>query len=151
MEEISAELELQPPTISHHLRRLKELDLVTMRTEGNLHYYSLNRDTMRSLAKRLLEVEQTTRSTFDESADAYSRKVMKTFVPDGKIKALPASAKKRMVILKWLVEKFEQGRKYSEKELSEIIKEYHPDYAALRRYMVDEGLMKRADGIYWRV
>jgi len=26
----------------------------------------------------------------------------------------------------------------------------HPDHAALRRYLVDEGFLERAGGIYWR-
>ena len=29
--------------------------------------------------------------------------------------------------------------------------EYLPDFAALRRYMVDEGMLARKDGVYWLV
>lgn len=31
-----------------------------------------------------------------------------------------------------------------------MLQMYHPDHAALRRYLVDEGFMTRADGVYWR-
>jgi len=27
---------------------------------------------------------------------------------------------------------------------------FHADYAALRRYLVDEGMLSRAEGVYWR-
>jgi hypothetical protein len=27
---------------------------------------------------------------------------------------------------------------------------FHPDFAALRRYLVDEGFLTREDGVYWR-
>ena len=27
---------------------------------------------------------------------------------------------------------------------------YHPDYAALRRYLVEEDFLARENGVYWR-
>jgi len=149
VEEIAAELELQPPTISHHLAKLKSLDLVTMRRDGNVHYYRLNKESLLALSKRFFEGDRPVTIAADEG-DAYARKVLRVFVPDGTIKELPASPKKRLIVLKWLAEKFDRDRKYPENELSAIIKQFHPDYAALRRYMVDEHLMDRANGVYWR-
>jgi hypothetical protein len=34
---------------------------------------------------------------------------------------------------------------------AEVFGALHPDYAALRRYLVDEELMDRAGGEYWRI
>ncbi|NPV70452.1 MAG: metalloregulator ArsR/SmtB family transcription factor [Firmicutes bacterium] len=150
VDEIAIALDLQAPTVSHHLNKLKSLSLVSMRREGNVHYYRLDMESLRALTRRFLEGDKAVAIAADESGDAYERKVMRVFVPDGKIKELPASPKKRQVILNWLVEKFDRNRKYPEKELNEIIKQYHPDYATLRRYMIDAGLMDRADGVYWR-
>jgi len=31
-----------------------------------------------------------------------------------------------------------------------VLRAFWPDYAALRRYLVDEGFLDRADGVYWR-
>jgi hypothetical protein len=31
-----------------------------------------------------------------------------------------------------------------------MLRVFHPDYAALRRYLVEEGLMSRERNIYWR-
>ena len=55
-----------------------------------------------------------------------------------------------MVVLRWLVEDFQPGRRYTEAEVNRIITRRHPDYAALRRFLVDEDLMQRASGVYWR-
>ncbi len=56
-----------------------------------------------------------------------------------------------MVILNWLLQDFEKGKTYTEKEISETLKQHNPDYAALRRYMVETRLMQRENGIYWRI
>jgi hypothetical protein len=54
------------------------------------------------------------------------------------------------VILERLAQEFEVGLRYSEKEVNSLLQTFHPDYAALRRFMVDEGFLSRADGSYWR-
>jgi hypothetical protein len=40
--------------------------------------------------------------------------------------------------------------RYPEADVNTILASYHPDTAALRRYLVNEKLLSRADGIYWR-
>ena len=45
---------------------------------------------------------------------------------------------------------FEPGMRYPEREVNQILRRFHPDYAALRRYLVDEGLLSRGEGEYWR-
>ena len=77
-------------------------------------------------------------------------KVLRTFVVDGLLTQIPVKHAKKLVVLDWLAQEFEPGRHYSEREVNEIIAVHHPDTAALRRYMVDEGFMDRADGQYWR-
>ena len=62
-----------------------------------------------------------------------------------------AGYKKRLVVLKWLVSHFEEGVRYPEKEVNEIIARHHPDYCTLRREFITRGLMKRENGAYWRV
>ena len=54
VEELALLLQLRAPTVSHHLARLKELDLVGMRSAGNTHYYWLNGDALRRSNKHLL-------------------------------------------------------------------------------------------------
>lgn len=76
---------------------------------------------------------------------------MENFVDgDGRLISIPVQRKKRLAILRWLVEDFQPGRLYIESEVNRIIRRRHPDFAALRRYLVDEELMQRRPGIYWR-
>ncbi len=68
----------------------------------------------------------------------------------GRLVSIPVQRKKRLAILKWLVEDFQPGRLYPETEVNRVISRRHPDFAALRRYLVDEELMQRRRGVYWR-
>jgi hypothetical protein len=77
-------------------------------------------------------------------------RVLENFVAAGRIIRIPVQRKKKLAILRWLVEDFQPGRLYAEVDVNGIIARRHPDFAALRRYLVDEELMQRRRGIYWR-
>ena len=64
---------------------------------------------------------------------------------------IPASRKKRDVILDWLADRFEHGVRYPEPELNTIIKRHHPDSATLRRELIGGRWMAREAGVYWRL
>lgn len=83
--------------------------------------------------------------------DRYNARVKDAFVePGGRLTAIPVQRKKRLAILRWLVEDLQPGRRYPEAEVNEIISRRHPDFAALRRYLVDEELLQRRHSVYWR-
>jgi hypothetical protein len=84
----------------------------------------------------------------DEPDDV--RKVLRNFVLDGRITQIPTAAAKRRVVLDWLVQDFEPGERYSEQMVNLMLGRRHHDTAALRRYLVDEGLLDRDHGQYWR-
>lgn len=151
VEELAATLGVKDPTVSHHLAKLKELGLVTMRAEGNLHYYALDAEALRGLSKEVLTPEVIAAVADDLNEDAYERRVLRTFMVDGRLAEIPAQRKKREVILRWLVKHFDKGRKYPEAQVNAIIKKYHEDYATLRREFIMAKLMERKDGFYWRV
>lgn len=92
------------------------------------------------------------RKPSDEHADqpAATKRVLDAFVRDGRLTQIPAHRTKRLVVLDWLVQDFEPGRRYSEPMVNLIIGKRHPDTAALRRYLVDEGMLDRERGEYWR-
>ena len=78
-------------------------------------------------------------------------KVIRAFVRDGRLVSIPARHRKRQVILRYLLERcFPEARTYPEKEVNQRLAIYHPDVAALRRYLVDAGLMTRESGTYRR-
>ncbi len=149
--ELAALLNLKEPTVSHHLNKLKEQALVDMRADGNMHYYRLNPQTLRMLNRDLLTPEQVATLSDDVASDAWERQVLRTFFDGERLKQIPTTRKKRDVILKWLVNRFEEGRTYTEKEINETIKRHHWDSATLRREFIMNKLMERDHGMYWRV
>ncbi|MGZ6911924.1 MAG: DUF2087 domain-containing protein [Acidimicrobiia bacterium] len=86
----------------------------------------------------------------DPDLDPEVARVMRSFVRDGRITQIPMQHAKRRVLLEWLVQDFEPGRRYSEKMVNLVLGKRHPDTAALRRGLVDEELMSREAGEYWR-
>jgi hypothetical protein len=144
-------LEVREPTVSHHLSILKELDLVRMEAQGNVHIYSLNEDALLDMKKDVFTPQHVAAMVEDVDARSWKDKVLETFVMDGRLTQIPAQRKKRIVILQWVVEKFKPGERYSEPEVNEILEELHPDVASLRRYMVSWHFMARDHGTYWRL
>ena len=70
---------------------------------------------------------------------------------DGPLETFPLKEKKRIVIIRFIAQHFEADRKYTEKEVTAILVQFHNDYAMLRRYLIEYGFMERnADGsAYW--
>jgi DNA-binding MarR family transcriptional regulator len=151
VEELAALLKLKAPTVSHHLAQLKEINLVEMQAEGNTHLYSLNREALQAANKLILTPEQMASLTEGVEVGAWEQKVLNSFFEEGRLKTIPASRKKRLVILKWLVAQFQPNQRYPEAEVNEILKRYHPDCATLRREFIGHKLMAREGGIYWRL
>lgn len=81
----------------------------------------------------------------------YEARVRAAFVDvAGRLISIPAQRKKRLAILRWLAEDFQPSRLYTEAEVNRTIARRYPDFFALRRYLVDEELMQRHRGVYWR-
>ncbi len=150
VEDLANLLELRAPTVSHHLSRLKEVGLVTMRSEGTTHFYSLNVKELRALSKQVLAMDTIVTIADTVTTDSWERKILTDFFDGERLKEIPASRKKREVILRWLSLKFEEGTRYKEKEVNEIIGRHHPDFATLRRELIGAGLLNRENSIYWR-
>jgi hypothetical protein len=76
--------------------------------------------------------------------------IVRRFMHQGKLVSIPARQAKRRRVLDWLSQEFEPGRVYPETAVNATLLRYYPDFAALRRYLVDEGFMERRHGFYWR-
>ncbi len=84
--------------------------------------------------------------------------VLKGYIgDDGKFTRFPGKREKekQTLMLRWLSEKFETNRKYSEMEVNAVLNEYHSfnDPATLRRLMFGHRFLNRTlDGrSYWVV
>lgn len=153
VEELSVLINLKKPRVFHHLAKLEELELVQMHVYGNTHLYRLNSEALEQMNKDYFTSRQKTAFGRNVSYDTWESKVLNTFLDREQLKAIPASYKKRKVILEWLINKFKKGIKYSETEVNRIIARHHPDYCTLRREFILNRLMEReGDGsVYWRV
>jgi hypothetical protein len=99
-------------------------------------------------------------ATEAEPAQEPEDEVVRRFIHRGRLLSVPAARGKRLVVLDYLAGLFEPGRRYPEPEVNELLGRYHPDYAMLRRYLVDDGFLDREDEpapsgsrsvkVYWR-
>lgn len=69
---------------------------------------------------------------------------------DGRLVRMPTKRTKRLDLLDHLAQRFEPGRRYTEREVNALLAQVSEDTATLRRYLVDERFLDRADGEYWR-
>ena len=76
--------------------------------------------------------------------------ILANYLADGKLEVVPRKRSRKLIVLRWLVQRFEPGRRYTESEVNQIIAEVHPDFATLRRELYDAYLLDREDGVYWR-
>ena len=146
---LARRLGLTEATISHHLAKLHAADLLSLRAEGTTHYYSLNPDALAAINRGLLRPERLTHAPATEGRNATEARVLRSFIVDGRLVKIPEAHSKREVVLRWVLEQLED-RRYREREISEILKRYHDDYATLRRELINHRLMKREGGIYWK-
>lgn len=84
------------------------------------------------------------------AADPEVAPVLRAFLRAGRLASIPAARGKRLVVLDHVARVFEPGIRYPEREVNALLRAFHPDYAALRRYLVDEGMLSREHGVYWR-
>ncbi len=79
---------------------------------------------------------------------------VRRFIRDGRLLRLPAQRSRRVAVLEHIAQAFQPGSRYSEKEVDVELRAWcaggEADHVTLRRYLVDEGLLSREGGEYWR-
>jgi hypothetical protein len=79
-----------------------------------------------------------------------AQRTLHAYLREGRLIAMPRGGPRRQAVLEHLAQLFEPGRRYPEVEVNLILRQVWSDVAALRRYLVDAGLLDRAGGQYWR-
>jgi biotin operon repressor len=149
-EELAEILGLNPATISHHLSKLSDAGLLVSRKDQYYQVYSMVEGVLdRSLADVVFLPQPGLPANVQE--DAYRAKVLRTFIKRGRLVQFPAQLKKRQVVLERILQEFEPGRKYTEREVNLVLLEFNEDVASLRRGMIEYRYMQREKGVYWRV
>lgn len=110
----------------------------------------LDAEALRSISQQLPDLAPADDAVLGGSWSAEERAVLGRFFERDRLREIPANRSKRLIVLERIVQQFEPGLRYQEREVDRRLQLFHPDHAALRRYLVDEGLMTRADGAYWR-
>jgi hypothetical protein len=82
---------------------------------------------------------------------AYEARVLRAFIRGERLVSIPARDRKKQVILRFLVDRvFPDAEPLDERDLNMRLALWHPDVAALRRYLVDAGLAERSGMTYRR-
>jgi hypothetical protein len=146
--QIAGQLGMPVRDVFNHLSFLANVGVVH-ESDG---LYDLDEKAIESFARGHFEGKRPAYEAKEEPEDV--RKVLKNFLnADGSLKQIPPQGNKLLIILNFIVDAFEFDTNYTEKEINTILRRFHVDTAALRRYLVDNGLMAReSDGTrYWRV
>ena len=126
------------------LTRLADSDLV-LHDEGG-HYWLVEE----AFRQAVIDAQAAPQPDEHAGVSADAARVLRAFVRDGRLLSIPAQRSKRLVVLDLFAQDFEPGRRYPERTVNAMLRKWHDDTAALRRYMVDEGVLDREAGEYWR-
>jgi hypothetical protein len=159
--EMAELLGLTEPTVSHHVSKLHTAGLLNLRMAGNQRFYRLNDRGLARFKGYVAVIDkpiETRESVASDNRwidaldwDTADKKVLYDFTVNGRLTRLPSKESRWLVILRWLASRFQPGVRYAEKEVNAILTEVHPDYAILRRNLVEYGFMRRerGGGDYW--
>lgn len=149
---LAEKLSLSQPTVTHHASKLREASLIRERRDKNTIYFSLNPEFIEQVHQASLAFifgKERGEHPMEEKKSSVKATVLRNFfVKDGSLRQIPAQYKKKLIVLEYMVEKLEFGKEYSEKEINEFIKQFHADFATIRREFIMHHFMYRDNGIY---
>lgn len=135
------------PPVHRALERLVAGGLVVVGDDRRFH---IKAGTFQAAARSAAASKPKGPDPEELGATPEQAQVLRNFVEGDRLVRIPATRGKRMVVLDFLSAQFEPGRSYPERDVNFLLGKWHRDYAALRRYLVDEGFLERRDGFYWR-
>jgi hypothetical protein len=139
-EQVAGSTGLPAPVVVKALQRLTKGGLIAASRDGFTADEGAFKDAVRESRPEWVPLDP------DPARD----NVLKSFIRDGRLTHFPTFPDKFRIVLEYLVNSFEPGRSYPEPEVNEILNQWHPDHAALRRQLVDARLLERSNSIYVR-
>ena len=143
--DIAARSGLDPADVERALDRLAGAGAVAVTDAGYVVVPGAFAGAARAVGRMRPRVEPEDLGATEEQAG-----VLRNFLEDGRLTSIPAPAGKRRVVLDFLAAQFQPGKVYPEVAVNALLERFHPDYASLRRYLVDEEFLERREGFYWR-
>lgn len=152
-QELAKRLGVTPATITHHAAKLREASLINERRDKNTIFFSLNHYFLKNNADATINLinrasEGGTGMLNEQQQHMKESVIRNFFTTEGRLKSIPAQLKKKLIVLEHLVSRLETGRKYSEPEMNAFIKNYHEDFATIRREFIMHQFMFRENDIY---
>ncbi|MNM00810.1 Transcriptional repressor SdpR [compost metagenome] len=145
-------LGLSQPTVTHHAAKLRAAAMILERRDKNTVYFKLNPEFIRKgSAASLSFIFDKGAEEMDEISKDQSLQesvIRNFFSKEGKLRQIPAQYKKKLIALQHMAEQLQQGVTYSEKEINAFIKEYHEDFATIRREFIMHQFMYRENDVY---
>jgi biotin operon repressor len=149
---LAEKLNLSQPTVTHHAAKLREVALIMERRDKNTVFFKLNPEFISSGAEASLQFifSKGARNLEEKSPEnSLKESVLRNFFSkDGRLRQIPAQYKKKLIALQYMVEKLDPGVVYSEKEINEFIKQFHEDFATIRREFIMHQFMYRENDKY---
>jgi hypothetical protein len=147
VQELGAGCALSPRDFRRQLPKLLASGLVT--ADGDT--LALNAQLLRDIAKALPRADPI-RPHLLIGLSADEAAMAARYFDGDRLTEIPVGPLRRRVVLRILVDEFEPGRYYDEIAVRRILRKFHPDDAALRRYLVEDGLLARENRTrtYWR-
>jgi DNA-binding transcriptional ArsR family regulator len=150
-EELAEILDLAPATVSHHLQRLRAADLVEARKEPPYVRWRLMPGVLADLAHDLLHpgawIDGLDLPGEEQMA---ARALAEVRTPGGRLRGLPAPRRKRLTVLRWVLEHFERGRIYPELEVRRILMDLAHEPEEILKALLEEGWMRRQGAVLRR-
>ncbi len=143
IEEVASSLDIPKRKVAEALGKLRAVGLL----DDDMR---LCAEVMSEAAARLPSAEAAAAVITKGPWTPDERNLLQRFFTGTRLKDIPTSRKKRKLVLERLAQEFEPGLRYQERDVNFTLQLFHEDYAALRRYMVEEDIMTRAEGVYWR-
>jgi hypothetical protein len=140
---LAEQLHVPAHRVERALGRLRGAGLIDAESKLDL-------SALRAVSSQLPDMAPADDSVFEGNWSPEERVILARFFERDRLREIPVGRAKRLVVLERIVQEFEPGRRYDEREVNRRLQVFHPDHATLRRYLVDEGLMTRAEGAYWR-
>lgn len=141
--ELAAELGLTPPTVSHHLRRLREAGLLEVRREPPYVLYKLDHEALRRSVQSVADKKKVRKLAAGPNLSDEKRKVLRTFFDGDRLRKIPAKRSKKEIVFEEILRRIPRRDVYPERELNEMIEVHHSDFCTIRREFIMGRYMER--------
>jgi DNA-binding transcriptional ArsR family regulator len=147
-QELAQATGLSPATVTHHLGVLRRAGLLREERRPPYTYLHLDFGELRRGLREMLGREKVRRFAAGPDMTRERSRVLNAFFDGPVLKAIPAQRRKKEIVFEEILRRLPRRTRYTERELSRMIGEIHPDFCTIRREFIMGGYMDRKDGIY---